>query len=487
MKNLTSLIVILCTSLFANAQQKPLIHWSFETQGKILSHPLIDEECIYFGSKDSIFYAVDIKSGKQIWNFKTNSPIQSKALINNDIVYFKSGNDVFALHKDNGQKIWIVTNKDKQGSTQIDPWDYHSGTPAIYNSTIYFGFGNGDLKGFDLKTGEIKNEILRTNTSAIKSGLVIEKSILYFGDWDGFIYAYNLNTGLQLWQLKTYSEKLYDTFGQINTQLCIYDNLLFFGGRNPEFQALDKNTGKKEWSYVEKAGGWISGDPLVLKDTLFIGGSDNHEMFAFNANTGEKYWSYLFLNNNFSKPLAYNNYLLFTTGDAYNVYGTSPGRGYLYALNRSDGSVKNVTKVGGNIYSSLVVKNDILYMGSADGNLYALDLNVFLNEKSNLNTKGYNSVDILGVSPSPFTETVKITYVVNYKTNVIIKINDLNEDEMIELYSGKANQGEHFIMWDGNDSNGNIIKDGYYFFEINSGEYYKKAIIQKQFTDKKPN
>ncbi|NPD47456.1 PQQ-binding-like beta-propeller repeat protein [Lentimicrobium sp. S6] len=483
MKNSILLIAMLLCMFHVKSQQNPFVQWSFETNGKILSHPIIDEEGIYFGSNDSIFYRLDLKTGQQIWNLKTKSSIQSKALINKDMVYFKSGNDVFALHKDSGEQVWCYSSKDKQGSSQIDPWDYHSGAPAIFNSIIYFGLGNGELKGFDLKTGEIKQEILRTDTAAIKSGLIIENSILYFGDWNGKVDAYNLATGEKLWEHKTYEKQLYNTFGQINTQLTINNDLLFFGMRNPEMQVLDKNTGEKKWNYIEKAGGWISGDPLVHNDTLFIGGSDNHEMLAFNANTGEKYWAYLFLNNNFSKPLAYKNSLLFTTGDAYNVYGTSPGRGYLYALNKSDGSLKNFTTLGGNIYSSLLVANDMLYMGSANGNLYALDLDAFLHEKPNLKTKGYNSVEILDVTPSSFSDTLNISYEINYNTIISIQIKDLNEDEVIELYSGKINKGEHLIKWDGTDSHGNNAQDGYYFLEINSSEYYKKTIIQKQIPD----
>lgn len=483
MKSQISLIVILLTSLFVSAQQNPFVLWSFDTHEKILSHPVIDEDFIYFGSNDSIFYAVDIKTGEKVWSVKTNSTVQSKALIYNGIVYFKSANDIFALNKNTGQELWTAIDSDKTTVAQIDLWDYHSGAPAINNSNIYFGFGKGTVKGFDLETGEITMEIKIPDSSAIKSGLVIENSILYFGDWDGRIFAYNLNTSTLLWSRGTYEKKLYETFGQVNTQLCVSDDLLFFGGRNPELQVLDKFTGEKKWSYIEKDGGWISGDPLVLNDTLFIGGSDNHKMLAFNAISGEKYWSFTFLNNNFSKPVKYKNYLLFTTGDAYSVYGSSTGRGYLYALNRSDGSIINFTKIGGNLYSSLIVINNMLYLGSADGSLYAIDLNVFLYENPNLKTKGYNSVEILELAPSPFSEALNISYKINYNTNISIQIKDLNEDEVIELYAGKMKKGEHYMKWDGEDSKGNNADDGYYFFEINSGEYYKKTIIQKKTPD----
>jgi len=482
-KVVITLILLVNISLFGFEEDETLI-WTFKTNAKIMSHPIIEDDIIYFGSMDSVFYAVDIKTGSQLWNYKTSSTIQSKALINKDIVYFKSGNDVFALNKNSGQEIWKSVSDDKEGSAKIDLWDYHSGSAAIYESNIFFGLGNGILKGFDLKSGEIYIEIESKNHSPIKSGLVVEESVLYFGDWDGRIYAHNLELNKQIWMHKTYEKQLYPTFGQINTQLSIYKDLLFFGGRNPEMQVLNKNTGEVQWTYIEKDGGWISGDPLVMNDTLYIGGSDNHEMFAFNADTGEKYWTFEFLNNNFSQALVYNNYLLFTTGDAYNVYGKSPGKGYVYALNRSDGSIVNFTKVGGNIYSTLIEKNGILYLASADGKLYAMDLNKFLFEEPNLKSKGYNSIDITGISPSPFKSSVKITYNVNYNTNVNIRIIDLNEDEIVTLYSGNKTKGEHIATWDGKDNKGNLVPDAYYFVEVNSGIYFKKAIIQKQLADK---
>ena len=112
MNKSTILIVLLSTSFFLRAQQSPLIKWSFETNEKILSHPIIDNESIYFGSNDSVFYAIDIHTGEKKWDFKTKSAIQSKAAINNDNIYLKSGNDVFALDKFTGQQKWVSISSD---------------------------------------------------------------------------------------------------------------------------------------------------------------------------------------------------------------------------------------------------------------------------------------------------------------------------------------------------------------------------------------
>lgn len=475
MKKSTFIILLLICFILTKAQDKELVLWSFQTNNKIFSHPVLDNNTVYFGSLDSNFYAVDILTGNPVWSYKTNSGIYSKALVNNNIVYFKSGNDVFAINKNTSEKIWSSEGNDASGTGQIDPWDYHSGSPAIYKNLIYFGLANGKLLGFDLKNGKLVSELINPDSSAIKSSILIQNSILYFGTWKGNIYSYNLETGLKQWEYHTYKEQPYATFGMVNSQFTIHNKLLYFGTRNPEMQIIDIETGKQKWNYIEKEGGWISGDPLVKHDIMYIGGSDNHEMFAFNAQTGEKYWTFEFLNNNFSKPLVYKDYLLFATVDSYSVYGTSVGRGFLYAINKKNGSIINFFQIGGNAHSSPIIKNEVLLLTNEDGNLYAIDLVAFLNDKTDLKTKGYNAVDIVELSPMPFTDNLTIKYLVNYSTNIKISITDLNEEEVVVLYSGEKDSGEHTILWDGKDAD-----DGYYFVEINSGIYFKKTFVQKK-------
>lgn len=461
------------------AQNNDFVKWKFTAGDKILSHPIVDGSTIYFGSLDSVFYAVDLKTGLEQWSLKTSYPIHSKAVINNNVVYFKSGNNAYAINKNNGKKIWHYKSNDTTGVGKIDFWDYHSGSPAIYKSLVYFGFANGKLCGLSIDEGKIKHEILRADPAPIKSGLLIDNNTLYLGDWNGKVYAFNLNDGTKLWEYKTYKKQLYETFGQINTQLIVHNNLLIFGSRNPQMQVLNKKNGNVKWSYTEEKGGWISGDPLVLNDTLFIGGSDSHEMFAFDTKSGEKLWAYYFLNNNFSKPLPFDTYLLFTTGDAYNVYGDKNGRGYLYALNRSEGSIKNFAYIGGNIYSGLVAKDGIMYFGSSDNNIYAVDIEKFLNDKTKIKKRGYKAVDIIKTNSKPDDKIVNIKYRMNYKTKITITIKDFQENEIITLYNRKKSKGEHTISWNGENNLGQQVKEGYYFVEIAADEYVQKSVFKK--------
>jgi len=222
------ILLLLFIPLFTDsvAFKKSMIKWSFPTNGRIFSHPILDDSTIYFGSNDSIFYAVDIISGNKRWSYDSNFPIRSKAMIFEEKVYFKSGSSIYALNKNNGEEIWSFVNFENNEINKLDNWDYHNGAPAIYKSTIYFGLSNGMLIGLDLIPGKIKSKFTTIDSAPIKCGLVIDNETLYCADWNGKVYAFDLEKENRVWIYETYKEKLYETFCQINTELIIYKNLL---------------------------------------------------------------------------------------------------------------------------------------------------------------------------------------------------------------------------------------------------------------------
>jgi outer membrane protein assembly factor BamB len=480
MKFLQYLTLIFAIIFYSCNSKQAALLWKYSTKGKIYAHPIIDDEMIYVGSMDSMFYALEKESGELIWKVLTNAPIQSTACTSKKAVYIKSGNSAYAIDKLNGEVIWSFVDTSMQRTGKIDLWDYHSGSPIIYETLIYFGFQNGRLLGFDLENGIIEDEVLYGDTVAIKSGLKINNHTLYFGGWNGKVYAYNLEGDSLEWIYKTYEEQAYPTFGQINTQLVIADNYLFFGGRNPELQVIDIHTGKNAWSYIEPDGGWISGEALVKEGILYIGGSDNHELFAFDASTGEKRWTFEFLNNNFSKPLIYKDYLLFTTGDAYNVFGHGNGRGYLYALNKDDGTIHQIEQIGGNLYSNILVENGMLYLGNEDGNIYAYNLEHFLNDSLSPFEKGYYALENIDLSPNSFSDSIAISFMTNRKIELGVQIKNIAEEPLRELRGGQRIPGEYTIYWDGKDSAGKKVEKGYYFVELIAGIYVHKVLILRK-------
>jgi outer membrane protein assembly factor BamB len=453
--------------------------WIFKTGDAILSHPVKSGNTLFFGSNDHNFYALDVKTQTARWIFKTTGPIQTQALVIDDAVYFSNANRIYALHKHSGSELWSYMYAPDSSGEPLDPWDYHHGAPIVVGSVIYFGLVNGNIYGFNLMTGKKMDQFTATDSAPILCTPTAKNGIIYFGDWNGIVYAYDTKLQDTLWTYATYAEKQYETFGQLNAGFTVYDSLLIFGARNPELQVLNIHTGKPIWNYVSEEGGWISGDPIVHNDTLYIGGSDNHKLFAFDVHDGRKIWEFEFLFNNFSKPLIINNQILFTTGDAGSAYRGDDGRGYLYSLDRISGQLRNFRLFEANVFSTPVVDEVSIYVASVDSQLFALSRGVFLTQPGNLKDRGYYSIELVNPSLQNFQESVSIKYQVHSETTVEVGFYDLRGSSVRQWPQQNMSPGDQVFVWDGKDREGRVVTPGYYYFEIISGQYCQTGYVQK--------
>ncbi len=464
-----------------NAQNSVCELWSFETNGRIYSNPQIHDNTLYFGCNDNVFYAIDANNGTELWEYQVNTNVQSGSAIADSIIFFESGNNGYALHKDTGEEIWIYINNDSQGEEKLDDWDYHHATPVVNDSIVYFGFGNGSIIGFDIETGNLKVQTSTIDSVPIRSTPVINDGILYFGDWDGRAYAFDIGANEIIWTRNTYvGPPPYETFGMLNTKMLIYDSLLIMGARNPRIYALNAYTGSPEWIFEVGDGGWISGDPFIKNDTLYIGGSDCHKLFALDVHTGDLLWDYTCLYNNFSQPKVCGDYVLFTSGNAYANGGANYGHGYLYAVNKFDGSLKNFSRIGGNLFTTPIFHNGQIIVGSDDKHIYALDSTSFVSTYVNIEETGFNSVVDPKFYPNPCKDSITISYKVNIPTEVIIVIYHWTGQEIQRFYEGEKNVGKYEIVWRGKDQQNNEVPSGYYIVEIQSKMVSSSNVIVKQ-------
>lgn len=75
--------------------------------------------------------------------------------------------------------------------------------------------------------------------------------------------------------------------------------------------------------------------------------------------------------------------------------------------------------------------------------------------------------------PNPFNERTTIRYKVEQENaRVLIKIYDQQGKEVQSIDEGNVKKGTHELVWDGNDSNGNRIQSGPYFYNIKIGEEF---------------
>ncbi|HLC77283.1 MAG TPA: PQQ-binding-like beta-propeller repeat protein [archaeon] len=171
--------------------------WSLSNQ----VHNTSNEFVIYFGCFDGGLYCVD-ESGNFIWKFHTNGPVASGPEFDNGILYFGSSDgNLYAVNQESKLQ-WKFGTKERIG---------HS-SPLITKENIFISSFKTDesSKNGNLHCINKKGESLWkfSTNDAIVSTPVIQGDTLFFGSYDGFLYAISLKKKELLWKFRTLFEKI---------------------------------------------------------------------------------------------------------------------------------------------------------------------------------------------------------------------------------------------------------------------------------------
>jgi len=189
-------------------------------------------------------------------------------------------------------------------------------------------------------------------------------------------------------------EKKFQCRGNINCQLLLSGNNLYFGDSDGYMYSLGCETFSNNWDGIErpfKIG--ITGTPFLYRGVYYFG-TDRGDVVYFARNGSNKPWPYQGDSGKKSKvigfaacenPIKMNEFLLF--------YATE--KGDIFALDADTGLLKwKVASIPG-IESGLFVKDTELYAGGSDGIIYGIDI---------FNPRNVKSVFQVSVRKSIFTD-----------------------------------------------------------------------------------
>jgi len=389
------------------------VKWTFHTHGEVVSSPAIVEGVVYIGSNDGNLYALDQQTGTKKWAFRTEARVASSPAVDHGLVYFGSyDGNFYAVDAATGKLRWKFSNAGErryaathlhgslpQGETMPDPFDVYLSSPAVSNNVVYFGSGDGNVYALDATTGTMKWKF--KTGDVVHASPAIADGKLYIGSWDSYFYALDAATGKELWRFKTGEDP--DIHNQVGIQssAIVADGIVYFGCRDSNLYALDAATGKKLWSFNNK-GSWVIVSPVVQAGKLYFATSDTALLHVVDAKTGTPIDSLKFYWPIFSSPSIAGNTLYLAGQDgklaAVDLTSFKPAwtfqsegsRQNLAALSKPDGKpnyeavfqsnfyddmIVGVTKTHtvGTFLSSPVISGSVVYVGSADGNLYAIE------------------------------------------------------------------------------------------------------------------
>ena len=75
--------------------------------------------------------------------------------------------------------------------------------------------------------------------------------------------------------------------------------------------------------------------------------------------------------------------------------------------------------------------------------------------------------------PNPFNPETTISYQLPKNSEVELSIYNIKGQKVKTLVHEVLPAGEHAIIWDGRNSNGNRVSSGIYFYKLEAGDYQK--------------
>jgi eukaryotic-like serine/threonine-protein kinase len=394
----------------------PKLHgakWEFKTNGPVVSSPAVSNGTVFVGSYDRYVYAINQSDGKQRWAFKTQGRVTSSPAVYEGRVFIGSyDGNLYALDAKTGEQRWKFafagehrfTAPHLHGSVPVaelmpDPYDFFLSSPSVVQDTVYVGSGDGYVYALDTESGALRWKFKTGNV--VHAAPTVVNDTVYVGSWDSYFYALDAKTGMQRWRFKTGEDP--NTYNQVGIQssAVVSDGLVYFGCRDANLYALNAATGERVWSYAND-GSWVISTPIVKDGTLYFATSDSGLFHALDAKTGAPKYTLTFNQwPMFSSPAiaghvlyigSYSGALMAIDLNLHAVAWTFHTEGSLRnaaAFTQSNGEINYKAIFDGGFYDDMVVgvwrmmsigavlaspaiDRDVLYFGSTDGNVYAI-------------------------------------------------------------------------------------------------------------------
>lgn len=387
--------------------------WTFPTGSRIVSSPVLLDGVIYFGSNDNNVYAVAARSGRQLWAHATGGPVAATPAVSGGLLYVGSYDGKFyALDVKTGTTRWKfrtggerrfeakgLDGLQPRNQTIADPFDLYLSSPVVADGTVYFGSGDGNLYALDAASGALRWKF--ATGDVVHASPAFADGLVYVGSWDSWFYAIDASTGKERWRFHGGEDALVHNQTGFQSSPAVVDGVVYTGCRDSNLYAIDAKTGAEKWKVFHN-GSWVITSPAVAGGKIYYATSDSALYNVVDAATGKSEVQEQGNAWMFSSPAIAGDVVVIgvsngsleardrTSGKLlweFRTEAAKENRGWaltaqrkinnslLFRVQSQDATAVAVERLFalGSIFSSPLVANGVVYFGSTDGNLYAIE------------------------------------------------------------------------------------------------------------------
>ena len=320
------------------------VGWTFRADTGISSGVAVAGNLVVFGDSTGKLYAVQRASGQPAWSYSgTNTIVGTPSVMDSRVVFAQEDGTVTCLNLSDGSLVWrsLPPESGSGAETVVDGtaagdgkvyvakgdgklyalsaadghtlWTYSSeqelrSAPAFGAGYVFLGEQNGKLSFIDPKSGK---RVTGGGAGGPVNTPAVSEGTLFFSSWDGSVQAVKIKGVVPQWKT--------DAGDPVTTAPSVSGGKVFVGTARGNIAAMDAKSGGVLWQFNTQ-GGTVSACPVCAEGLVFAGG----------------------------------------------------GQGVLSILDAATGKLRSTFATGGGITGTPAFEGGVLYLGSGDGNLYAI-------------------------------------------------------------------------------------------------------------------
>ena len=416
---------------------------------------------------------------------------------------------------ENGNEQWNQTYGGNYGEVAHSVQQTSDGGYIIAGSTTSYGAGDQDF--WLVKTDENGNE--EWNQTYGGNDYDIAYSVQQTSDGGYIIAGSTSSYGAgysDFWLVKTDEngiEEWNQTYGSINSEgarsvkqtsdegfIIVGTTYCIPEGRINYWLVKTDENGNEEWNRIFGLNDWdfacsveqtLDGGYIIAGSSRFLGTSLNDFWLVKTDENGNEEWNQIY--GGIDNEWAYS--VQQTTDEGYiiagRIYRIGPATTDALLVKTDEDGNEEWNQTYGENYAEVACSvqqtTDGGYIfagwtesfGTGESDFWLVRLASLVGTGDNLVYTGKNN---LLNYPNPFNPTTTINYSLKENTKVSLNIYNIKGQLVKTLVNEVLPAGEHSIIWDGSDSNGNQVSSGIYFYKLNVNgktEAVKKCLLLK--------
>ncbi len=311
--------------------------WQYDARWTMASSPAVEGGRVFAGDGAGKMRALSLKTGALEWEFTADGPIYSTpATAGHRVVFGSTDGSIYALRTSSGKKLW-----------QFETARPVVASPAIVSNIVYIGASDGKFRALSLTKGKLLWEFPGVG-GFVETRPLVTNNMVIFGAWDDYLYALNATNGQLLWK---WQGQRAATNGVMFSPAAFWpitaDRKLFIAAPDRRMTALDLATGHELWRTTN----WMVRESIGLSEDasrFYVRTMTNTAILAFAtaASQPRKLWE-------LDTPVGYDiNSAMLVEKNGVLYYGTK--NGLLLAVDPRSGTLLWEHKLGLTVLNTVV-------------------------------------------------------------------------------------------------------------------------------------